>query len=126
MILQGHFVSHGSSFGNGKQSNNERGGDAAFIRQSFDHTVTKKGDSSDAMDYRPISLLQTSYKIFAKVLPFHVQIVLPRLIRASQQGFLHGRQMMKSVRMMLVQSTTSRVDTDVYASNSRCNLLLDF
>ena len=57
--------------------------------------LRKKGDSIDAMDYRPISLLQTSYKIFAKVLATRLQRVLPQLIGQSQQGFVHGGQMMK-------------------------------
>ncbi|KAJ8522205.1 hypothetical protein ON010_g17727 [Phytophthora cinnamomi] len=30
--------------------------------------LRKKGDSDNAMDYRPIMLLQTSYKLFVKVL----------------------------------------------------------
>ena len=45
--------------------------------------LRKKGDSVDAMDYRPISLLQTSHKIFAKVLAARLQRVLPKLIGDS-------------------------------------------
>ena len=36
--------------------------------------LRKKGDSDDAMNYRPISLLQTSYKVFAKVLATRLQV----------------------------------------------------
>ena len=39
----------------------------------------KKGDSDDAMDYRPIYLLQTSYKVFVKVLAQRVQVSLSRI-----------------------------------------------
>lgn len=35
--------------------------------------LRKKSDSADALDYRPISLLQTSYKIFANVLAKRLQ-----------------------------------------------------
>eukprot|EP00644_Phytophthora_capsici_P008774 jgi/Phyca11/131860/e_gw1.118.5.1 len=55
--------------------------------------LRKKGDSSNALDYRPISLLQTSYKLFAKVLATRLQGFLGRLVGSSQQGFVHGRQM---------------------------------
>ena len=53
--------------------------------------LRKKGDSSDALDYRPISLLQTNYKIVAKVLAARLQTVMPRWVGDSQQGFVRGR-----------------------------------
>ena len=88
--------------------------------------LRKKGDSIDAMDYRPISLLQTSYKIFAKVLATRLQRVLPQLIGQSQQGFVHGRQMMKLVMMILAQIATARHDETRAALHSQAILLLDF
>eukprot|EP00644_Phytophthora_capsici_P009456 jgi/Phyca11/107342/e_gw1.13.121.1 len=59
--------------------------------------LKKKGDSDDAMDFRPISLLQTGYKIVTKVMATRAQRVLGKPIGSSQQGFVHGRQMMKTV-----------------------------
>ncbi|KAE9032264.1 hypothetical protein PR003_g5465 [Phytophthora rubi] len=88
--------------------------------------LRKKGDSADAMDYRPISLLQTSYKIFAKVLATQLQAILPRLIGHSQQGFVHGRQMQKTVMMMLAQLLTAEDEMNVDADSSRIIPLLDF
>lgn len=55
--------------------------------------LMKKGDSDDAMDYRPISLLQTGYEVFAKVLATRVQMCLPRVISDSQHGLVHGRRL---------------------------------
>lgn len=88
--------------------------------------LRKKGDSSDAMDYRPISLLQSSYKIFAKVMATRLQRILPRLVGDSQQGFVHGRQMLKTVMMMLAQLATATTDDDIAPDDSRVILLLDF
>lgn len=88
--------------------------------------LRKKGDSADAMDYRSISLLQTSYKIFTKVLATRLQRVLPKLIGDSQQGFVHGRQMLKLVMMMFAQLATAKSEKDVEAINSRVILLLNF
>uniref|UniRef100_A0AAV1V694 Reverse transcriptase domain-containing protein n=1 Tax=Peronospora matthiolae TaxID=2874970 RepID=A0AAV1V694_9STRA len=88
--------------------------------------LMKKGDSDDAMDYRPISLLQTGYKVFAKVLATRVQVCLPRTISDSQQGFVHGRRMTKTVMMMMAQLTTATEQIDLTAEDSRCILLLDF
>ena len=38
--------------------------------------LRKKGDSMDAMDYKPIALLQTGYKIVARVISRRVQDVI--------------------------------------------------
>ena len=54
--------------------------------------LQKKGDSDDAMDYRPIFLQQTSYKGFAKVLAQRVQVSLPQIIGDSQQGFVQANE----------------------------------
>jgi exonuclease III len=40
--------------------------------------LRKKGDSADAMDFRPISLLQTGYKVYTKVIATRAQRVLGR------------------------------------------------
>ncbi|OWY93840.1 RNA-dependent DNA polymerase [Phytophthora megakarya] len=60
-----------------------------------------KGDSQDAMDYRSIALLQTGYKVFAKVIATRVLEDTGGTIGDSQQGFVHGWQMLKPVMMML-------------------------
>ena len=65
--------------------------------------LRKTGDSDDAMDYRPNSLLQTSYKVFAKVIATRLQLILPHVIGDTQHGFIRGRQMQKAVVMMLAQ-----------------------
>ena len=88
--------------------------------------LRKKGDSSDALDYRLISLLQTSYKMFAKVLVTRLQTVMPRLVGDSQQGFVRGRQMRKLVTMMISQLASASDEVDLPASASRVILLLDF
>ena len=49
--------------------------------------LRKKGDSKDAMDYRPIALLQTGYKVVAKLLSHRVQQVIGVPIQDTQQGF---------------------------------------
>ena len=88
--------------------------------------LRKQGDSEDAMDYRPIALLQTSYKIFAKVIATRVQRVLGKVIGDSQQGFVHGRQMQKTVLMMMAILNTGAAKPEVAAMHSEAILLLDF
>lgn len=78
------------------------------------------------MDYRPIALLQSSYKIFAKVIATRVQRVLGKLIGGSQQGFVHGRQMQKTVMMMMSILHTGDAQLAAADSLSEAILLLDF
>ena len=75
--------------------------------------LRNKGDSDDAMDYRPIALLQTSYKVFAKVLATRLQHTAPGYQRFTTR-FVHGRQMSKSM-MMMAQLTTAAPQDDITA-----------
>ena len=83
-------------------------------------------ESADEMEYRPISLLQTSYKIFAKALATLLHCVVPNLIGDSKKGFVHGRLMSKLVMMMLAQLATAKSDATIVAENSQVILLLYF
>ncbi|POM78315.1 RxLR effector candidate protein [Phytophthora palmivora] len=76
------------------------------------------------MDYRPITLLQTSYKILAKVVATRLQKFLGKLIGNSQQGFVHGRQMNKTVMMIMAQLKMATDDAaktleDIYMQKAR-------
>ncbi|OWZ16004.1 reverse transcriptase [Phytophthora megakarya] len=88
--------------------------------------LRKKGDSSNALDYRPILLLQSSYKIFAKILATRLQSFLGKLIGDTQQGFVHGRQMDRSVAMMLAVLETVYRDQQGLPGDTPGILLLDF
>jgi hypothetical protein len=47
--------------------------------------------------FRPISLLNCSYKIFTKVLTNRLGVVADRLIASNQTTFIRGRYILKSV-----------------------------
>ncbi|KAE9266852.1 hypothetical protein PR003_g31975, partial [Phytophthora rubi] len=104
-----------------------KGGDppASFL-EAIVIPLKKKGDSADAMDFRPISLLQTGYKIFMKVIATRAQRVMGVPIGNSQQGFVHGRQLMKTVVMMLAMLATATSRPDLAATLSQVILMLDF
>ena len=53
--------------------------------------IFKKGDAGDPANYRPISLLQTGYKIYARMLARRLSDGLDGYIRGSQYGFRQGR-----------------------------------
>ncbi len=51
-------------------------------------------------NWRPISLLNTDYKIIAKILAIRLQSVLPSIINENQTGYLQGRYIGQNVRVL--------------------------
>ena len=52
-------------------------------------------------NWRPISLLNTDYKIVAKLLSLRIKKVLPHLISDDQYGFLKGRFIGENIRLFI-------------------------
>lgn len=51
----------------------------------------KKGARSDPANYRPITLLNTDYRLLSKILAHRLGAVLPGIIGAEQTAFIRGR-----------------------------------
>ncbi|EEB97152.1 hypothetical protein MPER_03581, partial [Moniliophthora perniciosa FA553] len=51
----------------------------------------KKGERAEIANYRPISLLNTDYKIFTKALTIKLSKVVTELVHPDQAGFIPGR-----------------------------------
>ncbi|KAL3679694.1 hypothetical protein R1sor_022650 [Riccia sorocarpa] len=60
--------------------------------QSVIKLIPKGGDKKMLGNWRPISLLNLTYKIVTKLLARRVQKVLPKIIDVQQSGFVHGRR----------------------------------
>lgn len=58
-------------------------------------------DTKDPKIYRPISLLNTDYKIFAKILLERLKEFLKSFVNEDQAGFLPGRQIRDDLRVLL-------------------------
>ncbi|KAF1328621.1 hypothetical protein FI667_g6538, partial [Globisporangium splendens] len=82
-----------------REFNNIRRG--APMPRSFGQGIVipllKKGDSSNPLDCRPITLLTTTYKLFAKVLATRLQGIILRIIGDTQQGFVRDRLMENAI-----------------------------
>ena len=48
----------------------------------------KKGDREDPRNYRPITLLNTDYKIFTRILSKRMSTVVHQFVSESQKGFV--------------------------------------
>lgn len=64
--------------------------------------IPKNRRSANTMDYRPIALLQTSYKLFAIILAQRLQPILAHAITPDQQGVVRSRLMARNVEMVQV------------------------
>ena len=69
-------------------------------------TLHKKGDRTEAGNYRPISLLNADYRLLAKVLANRLKAALDPVIAPEQSAFLTGRDIGDNI---LTQQCTHRV-----------------
>jgi exonuclease III len=84
--------------------------------------IPKEGKSKRFIkNWRPISLLNTTYKIVSSCIANRLKRVLPKIIHESQRGFLKGRYIGENVRLLY--------DTMLYADRANIPgmfLLIDF
>lgn len=59
----------------------------------------KKNERSNIANYRPITLLNTDYKIFTTALTLKLAKVAPSIIHADQAGFMTGRSIFDQVKL---------------------------
>ena len=67
----------------------------------------KKECRSDIRNWRPISLLNTDFKILSKALAERIKIVLPEIINTDQRGCIKGRyigEISGSLKMSFMQN----------------------
>ena len=71
----------------------------------------KKDEVRDVRNYRPITLLNTDYKILAKVLVARMKPVMDDIVSKQQLGFVPGRVITEATHMLkLVQAMLDETD----------------
>ena len=58
----------------------------------------KSGEWEDIRNWRPLTLLNSEYKIIAKILAERLKVVLPKLIHSDQKGFVKERNINEANR----------------------------
>ena len=64
--------------------------------------IPKKNMSIQPLDYRPISLLNSDYKLFTRIIANRVKKILPGIINEDQAGFVPKRRIEETIDKMRV------------------------
>ncbi|KAF5325465.1 hypothetical protein D9619_009740 [Psilocybe cf. subviscida] len=60
----------------------------------------KKNDKNDIANYRPLTILNTDYKLFTKVWAMRFAQMAPSVLHESQAGFVPGRQIADQTKLI--------------------------
>ena len=70
-------------------------------RQGVISLIPKKNKNLELLrNWRPVSLLNADYKILTKAIALRLEKVLPKIISSSQSGYVKGRYIGESVRLI--------------------------
>ena len=87
------FESYNYSFETGMLTNDQKRGILNLIPKA-------DKDLRFLKNWRPVSLLNTDYKILTKALANRIQKVLPKLIQADQVGYMKNRYIGENIRII--------------------------
>jgi ribonuclease HI/exonuclease III len=74
--------------------------------------IYKKNDKRDIANYRPITVLNTDYKIMAKVLQAKLATAAPKLIHQNQAGFMKGRSIFDHIKTIQAVTEYAEIIND--------------
>ena len=90
-------------------------------KRSILSLIFKKNDKHMLKNWRPISLLNTDYKILTHVLANRLKVVIGKLIHTDQNGYIKGRNIAYNIR--LIQDVIDYFEND---NTEGAILFLDF
>ncbi|CAI5477217.1 unnamed protein product [Closterium sp. Yama58-4] len=82
------------------------------VKEAVTILLHKKGDKDQLNNYRPITLLNFTYKVLARVLANRMKKFLGRVISPEQYGFLQGRRLTDAVGLVADIIDTARRDNE--------------
>ena len=88
----------------------QRGIISADQRRGVISSIPREGkDLRLLTSWRPVSILNTDYKILTKTLANRLQLVLPKLINPDQVGYVKNRYIGQNVRLMCYHMSILKV-----------------
>lgn len=82
---------------------------AESITEGMIRLIPKSVNKTELKDWRPLTMLNTDYKIIARLLPSRLQVILPTLILPQQTGFIKGRNMLDNVLTLWMAQDAAKV-----------------
>ena len=89
----------------------------ALIQNNYQHSKEWKKDLRYLANWRPVSLLNTDYKILTQLLAIRLQKVIPTIINSDQVGYIKNRYIAENIRILsdiLVLQLTDLEDMEAY------------
>ncbi len=86
-------------------------------RTSFAHgwiapIYKEKGERTKVVNYRPITLLNTDYKLLSKTLAVRLAVVAPEIINSAQAGFVPGRKISNHTQLARLMMTWAEANDE--------------
>ncbi len=94
---------------------------SAYINKGLITLISKSGDHSRFSNWRPITLLGSTYKVLAKMLAGIIQAFFPHIIKPNQRGFVEGRSILDNTFM-----AQESLDWAIESNQDLVLLLLNF
>lgn len=82
---------------------------AESITEGMIRLIPKSVNKTELKDWRPLTMLNTDYKIIARLLASRLQVILPTLILPQQTGFIKGRNMLDNVLTLWMAQDAAKV-----------------
>jgi hypothetical protein len=101
----------------------ERGDTPSSFLEAYIHSISKGGDTANPMNYRPIALLNSDYKIFTRIIAWRVRRHIIRLVSSRQCGFVPGRTIHEVIDMFEAAKEQCRTQAELSQAQV---LMLDF
>ena len=85
------------------------------LNSTFLVLIPKKGGAKDLIDFRPISLVGSLYKLLSKVLANRLKKVISKMVSPAQNAFVEGRQILdvSLIANEVIDSTLKNKDKGV-------------
>src|SRR5262249_7938811 len=75
--------------------------------------IFKKGDEQDIKNYRPLAMLNGSYKIIAKAIAIRVKKIITKIIPKEQTGFVNGRNIKDNIMNTLMLIEEANINKNI-------------
>ncbi|CAI5483302.1 unnamed protein product [Closterium sp. Yama58-4] len=120
-LFETHWDLLGESFMTMAKSFQNSASLPAELKEAVTILLHKKGDKEQLDNYRPITLLNFTYKVLARVVADRMKSVLHMVISPEQYGFIPGRRLSDAVALVadIIEGAKNGIE-------DWCLLLVDF